>query len=221
MKKLKCGFVLVLILIVGNASSQSFEFAGTLTTTNENLFRNLPGISIGYTHHLKRQFIFIEFQVAQDKEYENTDVERLIFPQVPYNIKVMNGELLYSGFNLGIAQKLIVREGFDLSAGLKGGLNYYRLKGNSQYLNFNTIQNGTLTDEEINEKRNHKPGIGIFLETDLKQIIFSNLSLFSRAEYYHSGYIDKPVVFDDVPKINNLNMFGFRIGLRYRFDTGL
>jgi hypothetical protein len=211
-------FSLIFISTIGKASSQSIELAGTITTTYENLFRNLPGVSAAYSYHLKKQFFFLEFQTAQRNNYENSEVIRTIHADVPYYAKITDGSFQYSSMNLGVAQKLITRESFDFSIGLRGGLNYYRMNAQTRFLSFYTFQTGTIDDERIDDKRNHKPGIGLFLDMELKQIVFSNLSLFSRVDFYHSDYSDKPIVHESMPKINNLNMLGFRLGVKYRFS---
>ena len=62
--------------------------------------------------------------------------------------------------------------------------------------------------------------MGAFIDMELKNIFFENLSVFSRLNIYHSEYGEKHVIRDDVPKTSKINSVSFRIGVKYRIPSG-
>ncbi len=199
--------------------AQSIELSGTYFTSDVNFYKNTPGISFAYTYHFKRQFVFVELNTSRKDNNSFTDFDHNVFDE--YIINSANGSFSTSSANVGVAQKIVTSSCFEFSVGADAGLNYY--KQNNEYISFNLDQerNEILYFNSRNEveKRKNKFGYGAFIDMELKGILLKNLSIFSRLNIYHSGYIDKPVIRDDVKKTFNINSTGYRIGLRYRIQS--
>ena len=220
MKILTCTLCIIFSMVLCKVSAQSIDVAATMTTADANFYKNVPGLSLSYSYDLKKQFIFIELNAAHNNKFDYAEYYKPIqdWYSDSYYIHLKKGSFSTAGVNLGIAQKLIASECFSFSVGIKGGLNYYKVENEVQYLSFHTEYNGTLKSNSEIEKRKNKPGIGFLVDMELKQFIMNNLSLFSRLDGYHSGYIDRPVPRDNVPKTFNINSIGFRIGLKLRIN---
>ncbi len=216
--KVKISLILpvLLLFVFLDVSAQSIDIAATMTTGNAGFYKNVPGIHIGYTYDLKKQFIFIEANMSRKSNNDYAEYSRYLTSEESYLIQLKNGSFSTAGINLGIAQKIVASEWFNFSAGVKGGLNYYQLENDVQYLNFHAGQNGTYSTETEKEIRKNKPGIGILLDMELKRVIINKLSLFSRIDLYHSGYSNKHVVLDDIVKTHTITSFGFKMGLKLK-----
>lgn len=203
-------------ILLKSSLAQSFELAGTYTTSDANFYKNTPGVSFAYAHHFKKQFVFVELKTAEKSENSFANFDYNIFDS--YDIKSVNGSFSTSSVNVGVAQKIVTSDCLEFSVGADAGLNYY--KQNNEYISIglDKERNEIIyfnTSNEI-EKRKNKFGIGAFIDMELKNIFFDNLSVFSRLNIYHSDYIDKPIIRDDVPKTSNINSVSFRIGVKYR-----
>lgn len=226
--KLKLASRIIIVIGVLNATffipvksslAQSFELAGTYATSDANFYKNTPGVSFAYSHHFKKQFVFIELKTSKNGNNTFASFDHNIFDS--YDIKSINGCFSTSSVNVGAAQKIVTSDCLEFSVGADAGLNYYKQdyeitsigldKERNEIIHFNT-RNET-------EKRKNKFGIGAFIDMELKRIVFDDLSIFSRLNIYHSDYIDKPVERDDVPKTSKINSVSFRIGLKYRISS--
>ncbi len=210
--------VLNAIFFISKTSSwaQSFELAGTYTTSDADFYKNTAGISFAYSWHFKRQFVFVELQAAQKGNNSFTDFYRDIFGS--YIVKSVNGRFSTSSVNIGAAQKLVTSNCLEFSVGAETGLNYYKQDNDYFSIGLDKERNEIIyfnTGEDI-EKRKNKLGIGAFIDMELKSIIIDNLSIFSRLNLYHSEYEDKHTLRDDIPKTSFINSVSFRIGVKYR-----
>lgn len=198
------------------SQAQSFELAGTYTTSDANFYKNTPGVSFAYSHHFKKQFVFVELKTA--KKGNNSFTSFDYSPNGYYRIESVNGSFSTSGVNIGAAQKIVTTDCLEFSVGADAGLNYYNQDFEITSVGLDKERNEIIyfhTDKET-EKRKNKFGIGAFVDMELKNVFFNNLSVFSRLNIYHSDYIDKPIIRDDVPKTLNINSVSFRVGVKYR-----
>ena len=209
-------FFLLFFILVKSSLAQSFELAGTYTTSDANFYKNTPGVSFAYAHHFKKQFVFVELKTA--KKGNNSFTSFDYSPNGYYRIESVNGSFSTSGVNIGAAQKIVTSDCLEFSVGADAGLNYYQQDNEITSVGLDKERNETIyfhTDKET-EKRKNKFGIGAFIDMELKNVFFNNLSVFSRLNIYHSDYIDKPIIRDDVPETLNINSVSFRIGVKYR-----
>ncbi len=202
-----------------NCLAQSFELAGTYTTSDANFFKNTLGISFAYAHHFKKQFVFVELKTAKkgNNSFTSFDYTTSEF----YRIVSVNGSFSTSSVNIGAAQKLFTSDCLEFSVGADSGLNYYQQDNVVTFIGLDKERNEIIYfyNESETEKRKNKFGIGAFIDMELKRIFFDNLSIFSRLNIYHSDYIDKPIIRDDVPKTSKINSVSFRIGIKYRIPS--
>ena len=134
-------FLVLLFITLYDVSAQSIDIAATMTTGNAGFYKNVPGINIGYTYDLKKQFIFMEVNASRKSNNDYAEYSRYLTSGESYLIQLKNGSFSTAGINLGIAQKIIASECFNFSAGVKAGLNYYKLENDVQNLNFHAGQN--------------------------------------------------------------------------------
>lgn len=198
------------------SQAQSFELAGTYTTSDANFYKNTPGISFAYSHHFKKQFVFVELKTSKKGNNSFTDFHHSISDF--YTVESVNGSFSASSVDIGLAQKIITSNCLEFSVGVDGGLNYY--KQDNKYISIGLVKNRNeilyFNNENEIEERKNKLGIGAFIDMELRNIFFDNLSLFSRLNIYHSDYIDKPIISDDVPKTSKINSVSFSVGVKYR-----
>ena len=209
-------FFLLFFILVKSSLAQSFELAGTYTTSDANFYKNTPGISFAYSHHFKRQFVFVELKTAQKNNISFSDFYHDITGY--YIIESVNGSFSTSSVNIGAAQKIVTSDCLEFSVGAEAGLNNYKpdLEITSVTLDRERNEISYFNTGSESEKRKNKFGIGAFIDMELKNVFFNNLSVFSRLNIYHSDYIDKPIIRDDVPETLNINSVSFRIGVKYR-----
>lgn len=203
-------------ILVKNSRAQSFELAGTYTTSDALFYKNTPGVSFAYAHHFRKQFVFVEMKTSKKNNNSFADFYYNIFET--YDIKSGNGSFSASSVNIGAAQKIVTTDCLEFSVGADAGLNYYQQDNEITSIGLDKERNEIIyfnTESEI-EKRKNKFGIGAFIDMELKNVFFDNLSVFSRLNIYHSDYIDEPIIRDDVPKTSNINSVSFRIGVKYR-----
>ena len=211
--------VSIFFISINDSLAQSFELAGTYTTSDASFYKNTPGISFAYAHHFKKQFVFVELGTAKNGNNTFASFYHNIFDS--YDIKSINGCFSTSNVNVGAAQKIVTSDCLEFSVGADAGLNYYKQdyeitsigldKERNEIIHFNT-RNET-------EQRKNKFGIGAFIDMELKRIVFDDLSIFSRLNIYHSEYGDKHALRDDVPKTSKINSVSFKIGLKYRISS--
>jgi hypothetical protein len=190
--------------------------AGTYTTSDANFYKNTPGVSFAYAHHFKKQFVFVELKTA--KKGNNSFTSFDYSPNGYYRIESVNGSFSTSGVNIGAGQKIVTFDCMEFSVGADAGLNYYNQNFEITSVGLDKERNEIIyfhTDNET-EKRKNKFGIGAFVDMELKNVFFNNLSVFSRLNIYHSDYIDKPIISDDVPKTSKINSVSFSVGVKYR-----
>ncbi len=213
-----CVLIAILFISKKNSLAQSVELAGTYTTSDANFYKNTPGVSFAYAYHFKKQFVFVELKTA--KKENNSFADFYYDALDAFKINTVNGSFSTSSVNLGAAQKIVTSNCLEFSVGVDAGLNYYQQNNEVTAIGLDKERNEIIyfhTETET-EKRKNKFGIGAFIDIELKRIIFDNLSIFSRLNIYHSDYIDKPIIRDDVPKTSNINNVSFRIGLKYRIS---
>lgn len=203
-------------ILVKSSRAQSFELAGTYTTSDALFYKNTPGVSFAYAHHFRKQFVFVEMKTSKKNNNSFADFYYNIFET--YDIKSGNGSFSASSVNIGAAQKIVTTDCLEFSVGADAGLNYYQQDNEITSIGLDKERNEIIyfnTESEI-EKRKNKFGIGAFIDMELKNVFFDNLSVFSRLNIYHSDYIDEPIIRNDVPKTSNINSVSFRIGVKYR-----
>jgi hypothetical protein len=218
--------IITLILILSfffvskkTSFAQSIELAGTYTTSDANFYKNTPGVSFAYSHHFKKQFVFVEFKAAKKGNNSFTSFDYTVSEY--YRIVSTQGSFSTSSVNVGAAQKIVTSNCLDFSVGADAGLNYYKQDNEVISIGLDKERNEIIYFNTSNEteKRKNKFGIGAFIDIELKRIFFDNLSIFSKLNIYHSDYIDKPVLRNDVPKTSSINSISFRIGIKYRIPT--
>ena len=221
---LKAVFVLTLIsssfFISGkNCLAQSFELAGTYSNSDAGFYKNTPGISVAYSWHFKKQFVFVELTTLKKEDNSFTEFNHLIYDT--YRIKTTTGSFSTSSVNVGVAQKLLTSNCLEFSVGAEAGLNYYKQDNEFKTIELNNDVNEVIYYDNGNEieKRKNKVGFGAFIDMELKEIIFKNISIFSRINIYHSDYIDGPIEYGGPPKTRKINSLSYRIGLRYRIQS--
>lgn len=201
---------------IKNSFAQSFELAGTYTTSDANFYKNTPGVSFAYSHHFRRQFVFVELKTA--KKGINSFADFYYDALDAYDIKTVNGSFSTSGVNIGAALKIVTSDCLEFSVGVDAGLNYYQQDNEITSVGLDKERNEIIyfhTDKET-EKRKNKFGIGAFVDMELKNVFFDNLSVFSRLNIYHSDYEGKHYPRMDVPITFNINSISFRVGVKYR-----
>jgi|JFJP01.2.fsa_nt_gi hypothetical protein len=215
--------IITLILILSfffvskkTSFAQSIELAGTYTTSDANFYKNTPGVSFAYSHHFKKQFVFVELKTSKKDDASFATFYNDITGY--YIIQSVNGSFSISSVNIGAAQKIVASDCLEFSVGADAGLNYYKPdfeitsvgldKERNEITSFNTSVES--------EKRKNKFGIGAFIDMELKNIFFENLSVFSRLNIYHISYNEPLVRGGGSFMAVDINSIGFRVGVKYR-----
>jgi hypothetical protein len=215
-----CVLIAVIFISVKNSLAQSFELAGTYTTSDASFYKNTPGISFAYAHHFKKQFVFVELGTAKNENNTFASFDHNIFDS--YDIKSINGSFSTSSVNIGAAQKIVTSNCMEFSIGAEAGLNYYKPdfeitsvgldKERNEIIYFNTYAE--------TEKRKNKFGIGAFIDMELKNIFFDNLSIFSRLNIYHTNNVDQPLPRGGGSLMSvDVKSIMFRVGIKYRIPS--
>jgi hypothetical protein len=218
MKLIKSLFSISFLFWMSITSAQSLELSGTFTSSDARFYKNTPGLSLAYSHHLKKQFIFIEVRASQKKQNSYSEISRYLWTDT-YDIKLFEGDFYHASARLGIAQKLITSEYFDFSIGLVTGLNYYKNDNEVRYLGFDTRLIGSVADGHETDIRIGRFGYGAIIDMELKRILIDNLSLFARLDLYQSSYTPGPYPRGGDGVTSTINSICFGIGLKYRFNV--
>ena len=206
-------------VLVKNSLAQSFEVAGTYTTSDANFYKNTPGVSFAYAYHFKKQFVFVEFKTSKKNESSFATFHEDIFGT--YIIKSYEGGFSASSVNIGAAQKIVISRCLEFSAGADVGLNYYQPDLEITYIGLDKERNEIAFYDAWRERvaRKNKFGIGAFIDMELKNMFFDGFSVFSRLNVYHSEYMkfngERGVEFFMPFAINNVS---FRLGVKYRIS---
>lgn len=206
----------LLVFSIKNSLAQSFELAGTYTTSDANFYKNTPGISFAYSHHFKRQFVFVELKTAQKNNISFSDFYHDITGY--YIIESVNGSFSTSSVNIGAAQKIVTSDCLEFSVGAEAGLNNYKpdLEITSVTLDRERNEISYFNTGSESEKRKNKFGIGAFIDMELKNVFFENLSVFSRLDIYHISYNEPLQRGGGSFMAVDINSIGFRVGVKYR-----
>lgn len=159
--------------------SQSLEVGTSFSSSNAAFYKNTPGVRIGFSYELKRQFLFTEIY-SSIKNNSYSEIEPDLSDGKGYIMYMAKGKFYANSIKLGIAQKLIDTKVFCISAGTYACLNYFYINENRHYFYYENETLGSDNITDLEKRYNNRPGIGGLIDLELKKLISNRISLYSR-----------------------------------------
>lgn len=180
--------ILTLLLAISyySLTAQSFELSGLFTTTGINDFKNVLGYDLGYglkkinQNRISFHFTHCIKEASYDKIYIDEESNGHQFPE--YYFSKINSKNQRLGLHLNFSHYLI--ENDNLSFGIGSGLSYYyffydRKTKLTHYRPFpdNFFQQ---TESELVYNRKNRIGLDLYVEFEIKSVVFERINLFSK-----------------------------------------
>jgi len=179
---------------------------------NADFYKNVPGVSLGYNLPVKKVYLFTSLQ-GSFKSNSYSGIAPDLTDGSGYVMKQVEGQMYHIMLRAGIAHKIINSNDAGLSLGIFASFNHFKSNNELHYYYFDMARSEYRDFFSTNKTSKNRFGGGCFLDFELKHIITSNLSLFSRSTFdiiHYDGSLEGNPFFT-----RRLCNIGFSAGLRY------
>jgi len=203
--------LIITVIIAAETHGQTIEIGANFTSSNAPFYKNAFGINMGFNYNFKKQYLLAEIKGSL-KNNSYSQIAPDLSDGSGYVMHEVDGKMQNISIRTGIGQKIVSTNELGISLGVFMSLNYFKLKEDIHYFNYDPIMMNFDKNISKDEFVKNRIGGGLFIDLELKQIILKNISLFSRCIadiVKYDGQID-----GDPFCTSSIKDLGFSIGMK-------
>lgn len=207
-------FLFSFVFIISSLKGQDIEISGIFASSSSKIYKNSFGYTLGYNRIVRtKNKLGISFtQYSYSTTYD--DIRTPEYDPSSLSITETDANNKRFALKLNYAIGLVNNPKSKLYLGPEIGLNYFRIKENTERIANNRIESANYNEDYM---VNNRLGIGFVLEFQLDEVISKGISTFLSVNPEITGFEEFGAMGSADPWF--IGWLNFKLGVRYKLQN--